>query len=377
MKRLGTFLIAALATSGAFAQQSSQAGYKTTFVDNGFWDNWFVGVGAGSSFIVGDGAKHSSFWNRQTLTPTIQFGKWYNPFIGGRIKAQYSALHTFFKANDHMQHSKYFSAEADLLWNVTNYLCKYKEDRFYNLIPYAGIGFGYGWDYTIGGKNVGPKQRNITVNGGIINKFRLSKRVDLDIDLSAQLLKERENLDGAGTYDGLAGASASLVFKLGKVGFQEAVLQDQALIDDLNGQINRLRSENAELSKRPVSCPDCPEVKPATTVTEKTVYVPNVVFFRISSATIDKKQEISIFNTAEFLKNNPNAKVKVVAYADRKTGTAAYNLKLSERRAKNVANSLINKYNVNSNRVDVEWKGSSEQPYAINDWNRVAIFIVD
>ena len=50
---------------------------------------------------------------------------------------------------------------------------------------------------------------------------------------------------------------------------------------------------------------------------------------------------------------------------------------LSERRAKAVANALINEYGIDSSRVSVDWKGDTEQPYAENDWNRVAIFFAE
>ena len=43
-----------------------------------------------------------------------------------------------------------------------------------------------------------------------------------------------------------------------------------------------------------------------------------MVYFRINSAKIDKNQQINIYNTAEFMKNN-NAPIKVVGYADKKT----------------------------------------------------------
>lgn len=388
MKRLSLFFILALVAVGAFAQESAEAGRKATFVRNGFWDNWFVGVGVGANYYVKGQSSEANFFDKLTAAPTIQVGKWYNPYIGGRLKIEGGSLHTFFNSTNTFLHGKYASAELDLMWNVSNYFGKYKEDRFYSFIPYLGLGAGIGWDYQVKGNDVGSRQRGFTLNGGIINKFRLTDRLSIDVDLSAALLKEQTDLDhviagssygnGEKTYDGLVAASASLVFKLGKFGFKEAVLQDQGLIDDLNGQINRLRAENEELSKRPVSCPECPEVKPQPPVENKTVYVPNVVFFRINSSTIDKNQEISIYNTAEYLKNNPDAKVKVVAYADKKTGTAAYNEKISEKRAKNVAKALTKKYNIDSSRVSVEWKGSSEQPYSSNNaWNRVAIFLAD
>mgnify|MGYP002738686595 CR=1 FL=1 len=161
----------------------------------------------------------------------------------------------------------------------------------------------------------------------------------------------------------------------GKQDFTNAELMDYNLINDLNSQINRLRAENENLSKRPEFCPECPEIEPVETV--ESVYVPNVVFFRLNSATIDRQQQISVYNTAEYLKTNPNATVQIVAYADRQTGTPDYNMKLSERRAKAVADALTSQYQIDSSRISLDWKGDTEQPYAENDWNRVAIFIAD
>lgn len=381
MKKVSLLLVLVFAAISISAQDSgfsTKAGRKATFARNGFWDNWFIGAGAGANMVIGDNNGDADFFNRITVAPTVQFGKWYNPYIGGRIKVQGGSLHNFLNDATDMVHNKYFAGEVDVMFDVINYLGHYSESRVYSLIPYAGIGGAIGWDYKLkGNTHPGGKQRNFTINGGLINKFRLSNRVALDIDLSAMLLKEGFNHAGGNSYDGLVAASASLVVKVGKkTDFSEALLMDQGLIDDLNNQINRLRQE---ANKPAPECPKCPEVKTVEKVVEvnKGSFVSNVVFFRLGSANIDKNQEVSIFNTAKYLQDNSNAKVKIVGYADKKTGTPSINEKLSEKRAKNVANALIKKYNIDSNRVTVEWKGDTEQPYAENAWNRVAIFVVE
>lgn len=386
MKRVSLLLILIFAVIAASAQDtagtSAQAGRKTTFERNGFWDNWFVGAGYGANIMFGDRDARADLQSRLNLIiPNVQVGKWVSPVWGGRLKVDGGRVHNFAAQGRHMLKSNYVHGQVDLMFNMTNYFCKYNDKRLYNFIPYVGIGFAYGWDhknYAIVGL-ADNKSRSATINAGIINNFRLSNRVDLQLELTSALLKDDwdKRTGNEFSYDGMAGASVNFVYKLGnKTNFNEAVLLDQGLIDDLNDQINKLRQENARLALRPESCPECPKVQ-APVVQSKAAPVSNVVFFRLNSANIDKGQEVSIYNTAKYLQDNPNAKVQVVGYADKKTGTASINDKLSEKRAKNVANALINKYNISSSRVDVQWKGDTVQPYAQNEWNRVAIFIVE
>ena len=269
------------------------------------------------------------------------------------------------------------------MYNITNAWGSYNPDRVYNLIPYFGVGYMYGLDAKW--KKVNPngslfkgQNQSFTWNAGIINNFQLSKSVALFLEIGYRVMQESFDLSKTTPdyeWDSMFTGTAGIKFGLGgKQDFTAAELMDYNLINDLNSQINRLRAENEQLRKRPESCPECPEVAPVTT---ESVYVPNVVFFRINSAKIDKGQQVSVYNTAEYLKANPSATVKIVAYADRQTGNPNYNMALSERRAKAVANALTNEYGIDSSRVSVDWKGDTEQPYAENDWNRVAIFFAE
>ena len=75
------------------------------------------------------------------------------------------------------------------------------------------------------------------------------------------------------------------------------------------------------------------------------------------------------------MKANPNSKVVVTGYADKGTGNARINRDLSEHRAKVVAGMLVKDYNISASRIDIDFKGDTEQPYAENDLNRVTICI--
>ena len=347
---------------------SNEAGYKTNFKKNKARDNWFISIAGGASVLLGDQNGEADFKNRLNFAQQVSFGKWFNPYLAFRAQLNGGILHGFEGDNArYMQHNKYFAAHVDLLWDVTNFWAPYRESKVFRLIPW--VGFGYAQRFKTTEALERPRTESPTLNAGILTAFRLSKRVDLNVEIQGSLLNEQFNrVDMYHLTDGIVQLSAGLTFKLGKTDFEVLEPMDYDLLNDLNSQINALRAENDELSKRPVSCPECPEA--VTTVVNN--YVDNVVFFRINSAKIDKNQHINIYNTAEFMKQN-DTPIKVVGYADKKTGTSSYNMSLSEKRARAVAKELIEKYGIASDRITIEWKGSDEQPYGENSWNRVVI----
>lgn len=352
---------------------SNEPGYKTNFKKNKAKDNWFISIAGGASILLGDQNPEASLGSRLNFAPQFSFGKWFNPYLAFRAQLNGGIIHGFeFMDNNTsnpmlMQHNKYMAAHVDLLWDVTNFWAPYNEKKVFRLIPW--IGFGYAQRFKTNEAVEHTRTESPTLNTGILMSFRLSKRVDITLEGQYSMLNEQFNrVEYKHLTDGIAQLSAGLNFKLGRTDFEVLEPMDYALLNELNGQINKLRAENDELSKRPVSCPECKEVA-ATTINN---YVDNVVYFRLNSSKIDKNQEISIYNTAKFMKDN-NAPIKVIGYADKKTGTGSYNMQLSEKRAKAVAKKLIEKYGISSDQISIEWRGCDEQPYNENNWNRVVI----
>lgn len=394
--RIFLFSLLLAFTASTFAQVSEEGyisdkpGYKTSFKRNKGHQNWFIHLGAGAQMYLGDNDHKADFTDRLTLMPTVSLGKWFNPYWGLRFKGQGGSIHSFESTNpdritgtdaNFMQKDMYYNVHLDAMLNLVNYFGNYKETNVFHLTPYVGMGFAHRMtnDQDVNQNylddQLPPDWRRhsnaITFNGGIMFGFRLSKRVNLDFDLGIMMVPDYfERIESKIENDAVASASGGITFKLGKTDFQAIEPMDYSLINDLNSKINSLRSENAELSKRPVSCPDCPE--PAPQVVNEVNYVPNVVFFRLNSSKIDANQQVSVYNTAKFMQET-GEKIKVVGYADKDTGTSNYNMKLSEKRARAVAKELTSKYNIPSDRIIVEWKGSDQQPYPQNNWNRVVI----
>ncbi|MCD8193605.1 MAG: OmpA family protein [Tannerellaceae bacterium] len=92
---------------------------------------------------------------------------------------------------------------------------------------------------------------------------------------------------------------------------------------------------------------------------------------------MDKAQEANVYTAAKHIKEAGAAvKVKVKGYADKKTGTPAFNMQISEKRAKAVGKMLTERYGVPSELITLDWSGSEEQPFEENNWNRIVIITV-
>ena len=83
----------------------------------------------------------------------------------------------------------------------------------------------------------------------------------------------------------------------------------------------------------------------------------------MNSARIQTDQQSKIAALVEYMEKNPAAKVNVTGYADKETGNPVINLKLSEARAKNVAEALKAK-GISSDRIAIDFKGDTVQPYS-------------
>ena len=364
---------------------------KTAFDRSG--GHWFITLqgGVSAQFIAGNEAQ--DIVKRLHVMPTLSIGKWHNPYFATRLQLMAGPTPTYYKnaAGDIVTNNTAMAgAFFDFMFDVVNYYSKYNAKRVFHLVPFAGVGYNFKYyndfkDFSSFFSMSEPYRHSVAANVGAQMAFRLGKRVDFVLEAQAIynnlniVKKDFDYADASATYmpagvnaayNGLLGVvTAGLNFNLGKVEWETITPMDMDLINDLNGQINSLRAENAELAKRPVSCPECPEVvAPETKVvaglSEK------AITFKFDSDKLTPNQEIVLYEIAKFVKES-NQPITVIGFAD-VTGNANYNLALSERRAKAVANILTTQYDVPSDMINVEWQGETEQ-FDTRAWNRVVI----
>ena len=355
---------------------STENGSKVNFKKNKAGDNWVISLGGGANIYMGDQNSEADMGDRIGWSAALSIGKWYNPYLGFRLKLAGSKVNSFAllgadRSLENQELGLFGNAHLDLLWDITNYWAPYNEKKIVRFIPFIGMGYAIRPENTSDAGFFWKKSESPTINLGVQIPFRLSNRIDVFLEGEYTLLNEEFNRINMGhEEDRVVTAMLGFNFKLGRTNFEVIEPMDYDLLNDLNSQINALRAQNDELSRRPVSCPECPQIAPI--VQESVEMMKNAVFFRLNSSVIDKNQEGNIYNTAEYAKKF-NLPIKLVGYADKQTGTADYNYGLSERRARNVAKMLTEKHGIPTERISISWQGDREQPYGVNEWNRLVI----
>ena len=101
----------------------------------------------------------------------------------------------------------------------------------------------------------------------------------------------------------------------------------------------------------------------------------SVVAFPFNQSDVQTSQMPSLEHAANYLKDNPDAKITVNGYASPE-GTEEYNLQLSQRRADAVKNILVDKYGIAADRINAIGHGVGDV-FSVPSWNRVGICTID
>lgn len=310
-------------------------------------DNWFIQLGAGiNSPFVENKVSKGDAKHQITAAYNLGVGKWFSPYLGWRLSFMYTNLHW---QNWDYSKAKSINGNFDLMWDMFNSLGGVKTDRVFSIVPFVGIGGTFNWDFRGHKGNVMTKhgvrhnEWTLPVSAGLQLRFRLSKYVDFFAEGRASFHGDNFNNYVFGDpVDINISAIGGFSFNIGGAGFQSYnPCKDAAYIAGLNNQINNLRGELADCAataattaaalaaaQNQTQTVDCPEVNEQPLM--------STVRFTINSDNITDEEMVNVYNTAEWMKANPNAKVVIKGYADKDTGSSEYNMGLSKRRAQAV-----------------------------------------
>ena len=355
---------------------NAQEAPKTEYVFN---PHWYVQAQVGGQYTLGE------IGFGDLLSPNIQLGGGYNlnPVVGFRFSVNAWQSKAGWEATNGTTYDwkwNYIAPNVDATFNLTNLFCDYNPERLLNVGVFAGVGlnvaFGndeahdantaltalhkytnyqplyYLWD--------GTKTR-LQGRIGATADFRLNDNLSLGLELQATTLNDRFNSKRAGNSDWYFNALVGVKYAFGKT-YSTRKVTPPAPVEKI---IERIVEKVV----------DRPATNTAQFAQEEVEPLRRDIFFTISSTTITVSEMQKVKDIADYLKENADATVEITGYADKGTGNASINKRLSEKRAKAVVDALINKYGISASRIKSDSKGDTEQPYAEEILNRVSICI--
>lgn len=365
-------LLACSAGASAQGADSLKAGPE-------FTPHWFISAHGGAQYTLGE----ADFGD--LLSPTVQLsgGYQFTPWLGARLsvgawesKGGLCGYGNGGNPGAITYKYNYVAPVVDVMFNLSNAVFGYNPDRVFSLTAFVGGGanIGFGNDeanelasagYSLRYNWTGTKVRAVG-RGGLGLDFRLSDRVSLGLEGSANVLSDHYNSKKAGNADWYFNAVAGITIRLGKT--RKAARPAAAVTVPVTPVEPPVAEEPAQ---KPA--PE-PQPEPVEAVVEEPVR--RDVFFKINSSEVRPSEAVKVKELAEYLDNHKTAIIEVTGYADAGTGTRQINERLSARRADAVKRLLVDVHHVDASRIRVSHKGDRVQPFAENDLNRVSICII-
>ena len=354
---------------------SAQEADKTV---NVFTPHWYAQAQVGGQYTLGE------IGFGKLLSPNVQVGIGYNfnKVVGARfsLNTWQSKAGQNVAGNVYKWKWNYVAPMVDATFNLTNLFCEYNPDRLVEVGVFGGIGANIAWGndeaadaqkaiLAGAGKNLaevqaplenlwdGTKTRFVARVGANVD-FRVSDRVKLGVELSANTLSDKYNSKKAGNPDWYFNALVGVKVALSETHTTKVIPAPKPVEKIIERIIEK------------------PAPAPAPKVESKVVEenFRRDIFFPIGNTNIAKSQRTKIAEIVEYMKENPDAKITLTGYADKGTGSVRFNDKIAARRALTVYNTLAAK-GVAKSRMIKQSKGCRVQPFEENDMNRVTICI--
>lgn len=327
-----------------------------------FERHWFMQIQGGVAHTLGE----AKFDKLISPAAALNFGYQFNPLFALRFGASGWQAKGGWVANPKAEYKyKYLQGNVDAMLNLSNLFCKFNPERVFDFYGFLGLGLNHAFDndeaVSLAAKGAdmqylwNDSKNSFAGRGGLGLNIRLSDYVGLNIEGNANVLTDKFNSKKAGNLDWQFNALVGLTIKFGK-GYK------------------KIAPVYYEPEPKPEPKP-APKPEPKPVVVKVDPMTQNI-FFNINKSVIRADQESKVDELVAYLNKYPNAKVVITGYADKKTGNARVNQRLSVERSAAVAKALQDK-GVAASRITTDAKGDIVQPFSVNEENRVSICIAE
>jgi len=199
-------------------------------------------------------------------------------------------------------------------------------------------------------------------------KYRVNKSFDFGVEMTMRNLSADNldvNLTGADN-DTYMYTAFTATYKIGKKNKRHAAwtykdfnmnYKRQRGDDPMAHKLDSLRKQIETLARQ-----DSAAVDTSTIITESVEYKESMsasVFFEFDKSEITEDAQMTLAKAAYVLARDKSLRVKIVGYCDER-GSYDYNVKLSERRCNAVVDVLVDAYELDRDRFEIDFKGESE-----------------
>ena len=330
-----------------------------------FKPHWFIQAQIGAAHTIGE----AKFTDLISPAAALNVGYKFVPAFGARVGVSgWQAKGGWVNPQQTYQYN-YLQGNVDIMADLSTLFCGFNPNRVFNGYLFAGAGLNRGFnndeanalDTRTYEMEYLWQEGKFLVAGrfGLGCDLRLNDRLSVNIEANANALSDKFNSKKAGNCDWQLNALVGVSIKLGKSYTKTAPVyyEPESVVPE-------------QPKPTPVVVKEQPQKEAVAEPMKQNI------FFALNSAKIQDDQMIKISSLIEYLEKHPAAKVSVTGFADVNTGNTRINSELSKKRANNVAEILKNK-GVTTDRIMIDSKGDTVQPYATPEENRVSICIAE
>ena len=420
--KMGVVMSILMTSANAFAQSGSNEFPRYSFGSN--WSLWFA-----PDFdweMEQHGQSHpDGMWRRSVNVGfDVAMTKKIHHAFDLRIRAHVPTLWIGLQDAADAEGNSYYMARystltGDIVWSLSNALHGYDPERKWSA-PYFFAGAGLGFANVLfdrdqfGGTHYGHHLGHVfpVLSAGIGASMNFTDRFGMfaELELNANDIPDIFHQNLADLQMVHADARLGCIINFGLTEADQAIASQKSMLTQdnfgaLNSQIatleqqvansnnneKKLKGEIEDLKKKladalanqgnkvnSAAADSLQNVINQIKADQLNYYaMPFSVQYGVDEWQVSEEEMDKVKAVARVMKDNSNVKIKVVGFADY-TGSDAYNMKLSERRANEVKRLLTKKYGIAEDRVEVDFKGKNapfgDAQYALN--RRVSFYRV-
>ncbi len=366
-----------------------------------FYPGWQFGIKGGVIYSAGEAQVNQLLSPIFGINAGYQFNPWFT--LRGEVNG-FQSKGAIITNTVNPYKFDYAQLDVDGVFDICN-MFNYKSTRLFSPYIFAGIGGNirfnnneannifkqaaynteYLWDGSV---------PSFTGRFGAGVDIRLSNAVKIAIEVVDNMYSDKfnskRNYDVKGLdLDWNLGALVGLKFTFGQAN-KIAAAEAAALAAAAKAEADRLAAERAAAEKAAAE-KAAAEAAAAKAAAEKAAaekaaaekaaaeraaarHIEENVLFVIGKTNIRPSETQKVQNIIDILNQYPEAVVSVTGYADKNTGYPELNMKLSQKRAENVAKA-IEKAGIAADRISVNYVGDTQKVSDTPSQNRVAVCV--